>query len=277
MEWFDDEVFAEFCRKRDLVPERYLSFYIRWIKRFVHLSSSRGISAVPGEGVGKDEDRLLFFLEHLRADVSVEDWQVEQARRAVGLYLNVFLPVAEERGRIAGGSPALPAVADEPSAVQKESRPTGGGTVGGGARPSPGDALLRMKELIRLRHYSYSTEQTYLDWVKRYIKYVSERGLDFVETDSMRSFLSYLAIQRKVASSTQNQAFNAVLFLLREVLGVEQASRLSAAHGSGFAGSSFAATWAGGGSSPCSLRKNDRANTIFKTLATSGCCGRYII
>ena len=138
MKWFDTERFAEFCRKRDLVPERYLSFYIRWIKRFIQLSGSRGISAVPGEGVGKDEDRLLFFMEHLRADVSVEDWQVEQARRAVELYLNVFLPVAEERGRIAGGSPALPAVADEPSAVQKESRPTGGGTVGGGARPPRG-------------------------------------------------------------------------------------------------------------------------------------------
>ena len=35
MEWFDDEVFAEFCRKRDLVLEKYLSFYIRWIKRFI--------------------------------------------------------------------------------------------------------------------------------------------------------------------------------------------------------------------------------------------------
>jgi len=135
--------------------------------------------------------------------------------------LNVFLPVAEERGRIAGGSPALPAVADEPSAVQKESRPTGGGTVGGGARPSPGDAMLRMRELIRLRHYSYSTEQSYLNWVGRYVRYCSGRGLDFAASDSMRSFLSYLAVQRKVASSTQNQAFNAVLFLLREVLGAE--------------------------------------------------------
>ena len=67
MEWFDDEVFAEFCRKRDLVPERYLSFYIRWIKRFVHLSSSRGISAVPGSAfdVAPDHSSSNYVMTHV--------------------------------------------------------------------------------------------------------------------------------------------------------------------------------------------------------------------
>jgi len=146
MKWFDAEQFAEFCRKRDLVPERYLSFYIRWIKRFIHLSSSRGISAVPGEGDGNDGDRLLFFMEHLRADTSVEEWQVEQARRAVELYLNVFLTEMGGRKEISNSEQGM---LNAEGKTKEESR-------GNDARPSSGDALLRMRELIRLRH-SFAT------------------------------------------------------------------------------------------------------------------------
>lgn len=84
MEIFDDHRFAEFCRKRELVPEKYLSFYIRWIKRFLFLEGER-------RRAENDEDRLRIFMAHLRADGSVEEWQENQAQRAVELYLNVYL------------------------------------------------------------------------------------------------------------------------------------------------------------------------------------------
>ncbi|MDF7827016.1 site-specific integrase, partial [Pontiellaceae bacterium B12227] len=60
--------------------------------------------------------------------------------------------------------------------------------------------------------------QTYLEWVGRYLHYVSDQRLNWMETGSLRSFLSYLALQRKVGSSTQNQAFSALLFLFQAVL-----------------------------------------------------------
>jgi integron integrase len=213
MEVFDDHGFAGFCRKRELVPEKYLSFYIRWIKRFFLLEGERRRGRAEN-----DEDRLVRFMEHLRADASVEEWQEKQAQRAVELYLNIFLPSSESRESGDGGSATALECGDDVSALRAA---TALPQSKASAVPSKEDALLRMKELIRLRHYSYSTEQTYLDWAGRYTRYCTERGLIFVASDSMRSFLSYLALQRNVASSTQNQAFNAILFLLREVLGVE--------------------------------------------------------
>ncbi|MDP1853385.1 MAG: integron integrase [Candidatus Omnitrophota bacterium] len=83
-----------------------------------------------------------------------------------------------------------------------------------------------MREAIRLRHYSYKTERSYTDWAKRFYAYIEEvkkKGAQDgrLGSEDVRNFLSYLAIQRRVSSSTQNQAFNALLFLFREVLEVE--------------------------------------------------------
>jgi integron integrase len=80
-----------------------------------------------------------------------------------------------------------------------------------------------MRRLIRMKHYSYSTERTYLDWAKRFFAYVQEtkkRGevSSVIGPDDLRDFLSHLAIKQRVSASTQNQAFNALLFLFREVL-----------------------------------------------------------
>ncbi|RKX44616.1 MAG: integron integrase, partial [Verrucomicrobia bacterium] len=71
------------------------------------------------------------------------------------------------------------------------------------------------------RHYAYRTEQTYVMWTERYLKYAGQQGLAWNDPSSVRVFLSYLALQRKVASSTQNQALNAILFLFRDTLKLE--------------------------------------------------------
>jgi integron integrase len=205
MELFDDIEFMKFCRVRDLVPDKYISFYVYWIKQFL-LRSADELPGVDGAGEVNSSDRIQYFMEYLRADESVKDWQEAQAQRAVELYLNVYLKGRRELGKAESKS--------EGCAEQNGRDPRA-------SEVSERETFLKMRELIRLRHYSYSTEQTYLDWVQRYFKYTSARGLNFSESDSMRSFLSYLAIQRKVASSTQNQAFNAILFLLREVMGLE--------------------------------------------------------
>ncbi|MDO9027925.1 MAG: integron integrase [Candidatus Roizmanbacteria bacterium] len=81
-----------------------------------------------------------------------------------------------------------------------------------------------MSRLIRLKHYSYSTERTYLQWVERFLRYVKEAGrkrIDDLTTEDIRDFLSHLALKQRVSSSTQNQAFNSLLFLFRNVLNKE--------------------------------------------------------
>jgi len=77
----------------------------------------------------------------------------------------------------------------------------------------------RLREQVRLRHLSIRTEEAYSGWVRRYIVYHGKRNPDQMGEVEIREFLSFLAVQRNVAASTQNQALAALLFLYREVLG----------------------------------------------------------
>lgn len=184
MKPIDLQPFETFLRNRKLAPERNIPYYASWVRRF--LQSETAAANL------KDEDRIIRFNDQLERDNVLEDWQVRQAICAVQMYLNVFLKQTQAQAK-----------EKQPSAPTDET-----------------ELLPKMRTLIRLRHYSYRTEQTYLDWVKRYIHYVREHGIDFKSADGVRSYLSYLATTRNVSASTQNQAFNALLFLHREVLGL---------------------------------------------------------
>ena len=84
----------------------------------------------------------------------------------------------------------------------------------------PGPRLLdRMREAIRLRHYSIRTEDTYVHWVRRFILFHGKRHPLELGAPEVASFLTYLAMERGVGASTQNQAKSALLFLYRVVLG----------------------------------------------------------
>ncbi|MDP8214266.1 MAG: integron integrase [Candidatus Euphemobacter frigidus] len=77
-----------------------------------------------------------------------------------------------------------------------------------------------ISEVMRLRHYSIRTERSYIGWIKRYcifhkMKHPLQMGIPEIE-----AFLSHLATDEKIGRSTQNQAFNALLFLYKEVLKV---------------------------------------------------------
>jgi integron integrase len=78
--------------------------------------------------------------------------------------------------------------------------------------------LDQMRDALRLKHYSYRTEETYLDWVKRYILFHGKRHPADMGAPEIQAFLVHLATQRQVSASTQNQALSAILFLYREVL-----------------------------------------------------------
>jgi integron integrase len=90
----------------------------------------------------------------------------------------------------------------------------------------PGEAERRFSKLIeaakaevRSRHYSYRTETSYLDWIRRFIAfhdYANPGGLD--APVAVKTYLDYLALEREVTASTQNQALNALVFFYGEVL-----------------------------------------------------------
>ncbi len=81
--------------------------------------------------------------------------------------------------------------------------------------------LEAVREAIRVKHYSLRTEKSYINWIKRYIGFHDRRHPREMGGAEIEAFLTHLAVKERVASSTQNQALSALLFLYREVLRLE--------------------------------------------------------
>ena len=79
----------------------------------------------------------------------------------------------------------------------------------------------QLKAEVRLRGYSPKTLQTYQVWIRQFERYLKGKRPDQVNSNDAKNFLSHLAVDRHVAASTQNQAFNALLFLYRHILKAE--------------------------------------------------------
>jgi integron integrase len=86
---------------------------------------------------------------------------------------------------------------------------------------NPPKLLDQVRDKLLVKHYSIRTEQTYVEWIKRYIFFHGKRHPQEMGAREVEAFLTHLAVAGKVAASTQNQAKSALLFLYREVLEVE--------------------------------------------------------
>jgi integrase len=182
--------FQGYLRKRAIVPEKNIPFYAWWASRF--LSFSNKTEHLPLD------IRIEHFLKEIQVNKQLADWQLRQAEEAVRIYVTQFQ---------AGNVGCL-----SPNTVPEKSNP---------ASYDPEIALARMRELIRLKHLARSTERTYLEWARRFFAFKAQRGSNTTRAEDARDFLSYLAVSRNVLSSTQNQAFNALLFLFREILKID--------------------------------------------------------
>jgi len=180
--------FQEFLRAHKLVPDKNISYYAHWVSRFLHYSN---------KNKQLDTNKLVMeFVDSLQKDNNIPDWQIRQAQQAVQLYLVNF------KGKTA--SAPIP------------------GSTGAIAKSSDvSDIIKELKRIIRLKHYSYSTENTYRHWATKFFQYVRETkgNENLFSSYDIKQYLSHLAIKQHVAASTQNQAFNALLFLFRDVLG----------------------------------------------------------
>jgi integron integrase len=88
--------------------------------------------------------------------------------------------------------------------------------------PGQGKKLLDLyRESLRVRHYSHRTEVTYISWVRQFILFHKKRHPREMGVDEINAFITYLANEKNVAASTQNQAISSILFLYRHVLGIE--------------------------------------------------------
>jgi integrase len=176
--------FQAFLRDRRLATEKKIPYHALWASRFLRFAQRRP----EHEG----DALVLEFLENARSRWSLADWQVGNVEETLKLYRHHY-----------GGMVAPQAEAtQEPKGLNLSA------------------VLSETKRLLRLKHYSYRTEQTYLDWIKRFFEYTAgtKKTEGASSAQDVKDFLSHLAIVRRVSSSTQNQAFNTLLFLFREVL-----------------------------------------------------------
>ena len=82
--------------------------------------------------------------------------------------------------------------------------------------------LNQVRDIMRTRHYSLQTEKTYIYWMKKYIFFHNVRHPKEMGANEVGAFLTHLAVNDNVAATTQNQAMFALLFLYKEVLGVDR-------------------------------------------------------
>jgi len=161
------------------IQSKYIPYYINWIKKcYSYLKLS-----VSHKINNHQKDQFLDYLS-----TQYEDWQVRQADYAIKLY-QYYLSQKENK--------AMPKkeTQEEWTWFEKETA-----------------------RILRLKHMSYRTEKTYLSWVRRLKLFLNEKSPYELNGSDLQDFLTHLAIERKVSSSTQNQALNALVFFFRHVL-----------------------------------------------------------
>jgi integron integrase len=92
------------------------------------------------------------------------------------------------------------------------------------SRPGRPRLLDQVRETIRTKHYSIRTEQSYVQWIRRYILFHNKRHPKKMGTNEVNQFLTHLAVKDRVAASTQTQALCAIVFLYKYVLNTELGS-----------------------------------------------------
>ncbi len=182
--------FKQFLSTKERLPEKNLYYYFKWVSdcyRYFDMPETQPLS----------NEQNTKFLNHLAK--KHEEWQVQQAERALKMY-GYFL--SRSLNNSAGIAAAVPAD------WQKMGK--------------------KLSEALKLRHRSYSTEKTYILWLRQFRGFIKDKNPHSLEGKDIQNFLSHLAVERKVSASTQNQALNALVFLYRHVLDRDIEGEISA-------------------------------------------------
>jgi integron integrase len=190
------------------VPVKNAERFVKWAEKFAVATKSKQLR----ERSAADIRKFLFELSIQR---SIQPWQVHQAEEAlVFLYegflkldlgLNTVRPLVPAPG-ISNSNFKTPQQFKDRVLSQTEEK----------ARY--GELYSRFRSAMRVRHYSIRTERAYEQWIGRLLSFYKAKPADSIDADDIQRYLNYLAEERKVAASTQNQALNAIVFFFKEVL-----------------------------------------------------------
>jgi integron integrase len=209
------DAFLEVARGRGVAAGEVWD-YVKWLRYYLDFCEKYRHEAV-------DRESLQAFLLKLASKNQSAEQQA-QAARSVRLYLDLAepqapvpaAPPATATPRV--NPPAQPRQAGTAPAISKEARPA---QVAERTAPwpesSPWDAVIvRIQEEVKIRQYSRKTFDAYAGWVRQFAGFAGKAPEGIVMQD-VKNFLTHLAVNGRVVASTQNQAFNALLFLFRHV------------------------------------------------------------
>jgi len=190
------------------VPAKNAESFVKWAEKFAVATKGKPIR----ERSVADIRKFLFELSIQR---SIQPGQVRQAEEAlVFLYEGFFrLDLGLDTARPLAPAPGISNPNFKAPQQFKDRTPSKAEE-----QTRYGDFYSRLRSVIRVHHYSIRTERAYAQWVGRLLSFHQDKSPDFIDADDIQSYLNYLAEERKVAASTQNQALNAIVFFFREVL-----------------------------------------------------------
>jgi len=164
------------------------------------------------------------FIDWAQRAKQPEPWKLENWREAIRWFFREAQAAGATRQDTASTPHCAPSQAT-PSTAPLQTPPgaglaetaSAGGTAGRGRTPWK----IAFLTAVRRRRYSYRTEQSYLGWLERFARFCRTEDLRSQGADAVKRFLDALALDRRLSASSQRQALNAVVFLLREVFGQE--------------------------------------------------------
>jgi hypothetical protein len=186
------------------VPSKYHSYFKMWVRAYLAFCRKQGVPELHPESL----DRFMLSL----AEQGKAPFQQKQAAQAVAIY-GELLSVCERPRKFASQ--------DDPSGTSPQQD---GHALTEASVPVMADysdwkqVYAELFNVIRTRHYSQKTLKTYTTWLRHFQGFMRNKEPSSLTPMDVKAFLNYLAVDRRVAASTQNQAFNALLFLFRHIL-----------------------------------------------------------
>jgi len=194
--------------KRREIPLGLFDHYRKWLRYFIDFSTRY---PVPED----NSEQILQFLGKLREKKQPEALQ-RQAAHAVTLYFDLQKQHEDEIPVLTDGID-LKTVSRTDNIIRPFQYCEAGYQVKSDSAEWD-EILEKLAAEIKLRHYSRKTLKTYAQWFRRFQHYLNSKPPAELSTTDVKDYLTYLAVKCHVAASTQNQAFNSLLFLYRHAL-----------------------------------------------------------
>ena len=195
------------------VPKKSVVWYLRWVRAFE--------KALPGISLNeRSKENVQDYMDSLVRRNQYKEWQLDQVNDALSILfreclvvpwakpwpitINSFTSDDKLLYLNHGNNRKTDKLRDTPNWNGLEIR-----------FPELPD---KIRTVLRTLHYAYKTEQTYMEWICRFLNFNGQKNLDALGAEDVRLYLEYLATARSVAAATQRLALNAVVFLFSKIL-----------------------------------------------------------